>query len=309
MNRIPRAAALGALVVLGVAAPALAQYDDPTTTTRPTTTTTRPTTTTAAPTTTTAAPTTTNAPTTTPTTVRSSTSTTPESQESTTTTTAPPPVVVKPAPVQVVFEPGAPVQIVAETEVAFDEDVEPTVTVSGTGSDPTTVVIEVVASVDEDGNLVVDVIVPEDAPEGIIAVTIVAVDARGSERTLVYLFPVSRSTTTTTSPALRLSGAKSWDELPVVPVSEVPAIVRQIQASIPDDAAEQSLLTELAADPESVLVIDDATLAVSVRPYDEITDDETARPLVAALAVAVAGGGLLVLRRRVPSAKLVKGSR
>lgn len=286
-----------------------------TTTTRPATTTTRPaTSTTAAPTT---VPPTTSAPTTTPTTIRDEDDApilTEEEEESTTTSTAPEPQVIRSAPVQVVFEPGEPVQIVAESDTAFDPDDEPTVTLSSNGDDATTVEIEVVASVDEDGKLVIDVVVPEDTPESIITVTITAVDSRGVTRTLVYLFPVRGASTTSTTESDALSARpaalapRSWSELPVVPASEVPAIVTQIQAAIPDDATEQALLAELDAEPESVLTvdIDDAALAVSVRPVDQANG--TARGLVAALALGLASLGLISLRRRAESVQ-PKGSR
>lgn len=138
-------------------------------------------------------------PTTTTVSFRPTTTTVLEEQEYTTTSTAPPPQVVRSEPVQVVFTPGEVVQIVAESDVAFDPDEEPTVTLGSTGDDTTTVEIEVVATVDEDGNLVIDVVVPEDTPESIITVTINAVDSRGVTRTLVYLFPVAGPSTTTTT--------------------------------------------------------------------------------------------------------------
>lgn len=292
-----------------------------TTTTRPATTTTRPTTTTTRPTATTAAPSTTSAPTTTPTTIRDEDDApilTEEEEESTTTSTAPEPQVIRSSPVQVVFTPGEPAQIIAESDTAFDADEEPSVTLSSNGDDATTVEIEVVASVDEDGNLVIDVVVPADTPESIITVTITAVDSRGNTRTLVYLFPVAGASTTSTteSDALRRPAgapalaAKNWADLPVVPESEVPALVKKIQAAIPDDATEQALLAELAAEPDSVLVVDgdlsDAVLAVSVRPIDD--EDDSQRSLVAAVAVGMAGIGLLVLRRN-PQSALQEGSR
>jgi filamentous hemagglutinin family protein len=138
-------------------------------------------------------------PTTTPTTIRPTTSTTPESEEFSTTTTAPPPQIVRAYPVPVVFTPGEPVEIPVESDVAFDPTEEPVVRLSTTGDDATTVEIEVVTTVDEDGNMVVEVLVPEDTPESIITVTINAVDSRGVTRSLVYLFPVRGPSTTSTT--------------------------------------------------------------------------------------------------------------
>jgi hypothetical protein len=305
------------------APPALAQYDTTTTTrattttTRATTTTTRQTTSTTSAATTTEVPPTTAAPTTTPTTIRDEEDApilTEEEQESTTTSTAPEPVVVRSEAVQVVFIPGEPAQIVAESDVAFDPDDEPTVTISGTGDDSATVEIEVVASVDENGNLVIDVLVPEDTPESIIVVTIVAIDSLGRERTLVYLFPVAGpSTTTTTDPdglsLPRGASATSWDELPVVPVANVPLITQKVQAAIPDDTTEQALLAELDAEPSSVLTVEgdlsgdltDAELAVTVKPIE--SDNDMARGAAAAIAVGAAALGIVALRRRTPAAQ------
>ena len=305
MTNLRRGAAAALVVLAASAAPAAAQYEPSTSTTQATTTTTRPVTTTTRP------PATTTPPTTTPTTIRQPTTTTPESEASTTTTTAPEPAVVRSQPVQVVFTPGEPAQIVAASDVAFDPDDEPTVTLSTTGDDATTVEIEVVASVDENGNLVIDVLVPEDTPESIIVVTIQAVDARGVQRTLVYLFPVAGPSTTTTTasdalsfrPAAGSALPRSWAELKVVPPSEVPEIVRQLQASVPDEATEQAILAELRANPEAQLVVHGGSILASTSIPAAA---EESRPFVAGLAVALAGVGLLVLRRR-PS--FVKGTR
>ena len=91
-----------------------------------------------------------------------------------------------------------------------------------------------------------------------------------------------------------------WSDRPVVPPAEVPEIVRQIQAAIPDDATEQAVLSELEAEPSSVLDVDydvdGAVLAVSVRPID--ADDDTLRGLTVAMSLGAAAIGLIALQRR-----------
>ena len=319
MRRMLVGAAGSALAIVLLGPPVLAQscggYQEPactTTTAAPTTTTAPATTTTRPATTTTRVPPTTSAPTTTPVTVRGSTTTTPESEESTTTSQAPPPSIVKPAPPRVDITAGETVQVIAETNTSFDPEADPpSVTLSTSGDDATTVLAIVTVTVNEEGELVIEVEVPEDTPESIITVTIVAIDSRGVQRTIVYLFPVRAAPSTTTTlgdgePGFLSAsrGAASngirWADLTVVPDAEVPAVVKAIQAAIPDDATEQALLAALEAEPNSVLTVDgdvaNGTLAVSVRPID--VADGSSRGLVAALSLAAAGVGLIALRRR-----------
>jgi hypothetical protein len=145
----------------------------------------------------------------------------------------------------------------------------------------------------------------------IVTVTIRAVDSRGIIRSLVYLIPVGGGGTTSTTDgigtqSLRRSGAVStgkgvrYEHVARIPDAELPAVVHQIQAAIPDDATEQALLAELVAAPHSALAVDydvsNGTLAVNVRPIE--SSEGTGRGQVAASALGLASGGLLVLRRR-----------
>jgi hypothetical protein len=220
--------------------------------------------------------------------------------------------------VQVVFTPGEPVQIVAESDVAFEPASVPTVTISSTGDDATTVEVEVIASVDADGNLVIDVVVPEDTPESIVVVTIRALDSRGVERTLVYLFPVAgpSTTTTTAGDALSRGGAARssaeiakeierimggaptprWDQLPVVPVADVPVLVQQLQASVPDHETAQRLADAVTDGSGRYLDVKDGAIVASTPAAT--SGDIGALPLLLAGGVVLLGGGLLVQRRR-----------
>jgi hypothetical protein len=88
--------------------------------------------------------------------------------------------------------PGEPVPIVAPSDVTFDDDVEPRVTMAGGDADGAPIVPEVSVSV-VDGRLTIEIVVPVGTPEQILVVTITATDARGVVRTIVSLFAV-RST-------------------------------------------------------------------------------------------------------------------
>ena len=283
-----------------------------TTTTRPTTTTTR------AVTTTTAAPPTTNAPTTSPTTIRAGDDFETDSSV-TATSQAPATSIVKPEPIRQEIEAGDTLEVTADTgDVTFDAEEAPEVTLSENGDDEETIQPVITVTVNPDtGELEITVEVPPDTPTSIVTLTITAIDSRGQRRTLVYLLSVKgvdRTTDTTISDELSrprpagTSGGKGlrWSELPVVPESEVPSIVRQIQAAIPDDTTEQALVTELQAERRAVLDIDydvDGTvLAVSVRPID--AEDGTSRGLVTAMSLAAASIGLIVLRRRTLAAQM-----
>lgn len=298
MQNLTRAAA-ATVVLLATAVPAAAQYAPSSTTTSTTTTTVV----TVPPSpTTTLPPPTTAPPTTTPTTIRTTTSTTPGPQ-STTTTTAPPPAVLVTPPLAAPVVPGEPVTITAPSSVEFDDDAEPDVLLSGVGSDGTTVAPEITTTI-VDGRLRVAVTVPPGTPEQILILTITAPDARGVLRTIVTLLPVAGTAPSSQSVATARHGSVvagpaplAFHELPLVPAADVPAVVRQLQQSVPDDATERTLLAELRADPVARLVVDGGRLALSTSLPGDDGEQDDSRPLVAALAVAIAGMGALGLRR------------
>lgn len=155
----------------------------------------RPTTTTRPPTTSTRPPRaedfewTTVAPTTRPPQERSESSE--EFEESNNTTPAPPPTRASAGSVQSALVPGEVRDVDVESDVAFDPDVEPEVTLGGTGDSGTPPEAEVVATVDADGQLKLQIVVPEGTEAQIISVSVVATDSRGVKRTIVYLFPVT----------------------------------------------------------------------------------------------------------------------
>jgi hypothetical protein len=194
--------------------------------------------------------------------------------------------------------------------VEFDPDIAPTAAVRGTGTQSATLGdVDISAEIDPDtGELIVEITVPEDTPSQIVMVTIRAVDSRGLTRSIVYLIPVGGGGTTTSTGATevawllrRPAAAPSvkgvrYEHLATIPEADLPVVVKQIEAAIPDDATEQALLAELAVDPDTVLDFDEAALAVSVRRIRDAGDSQ--RSLFAAMVVALVGIGLVATRRR-----------
>jgi putative cell wall-binding protein len=230
----------------------------PTTTTRPTTTTTT------RPTTTSTRPSSTTVPTTTPTTIRQPTTTTPAQEAATTTSEAIPPARLAVEPVQERIVPGEPVSITAPSDTTFDDDVEPTVTMTGGDADGAPVVPEVTVAV-VDGRLTVAIVVPVGTPEQILVVTITAVDARGVERTIVSLFAVESPPSVAAAGAIakavaagsvgvvgeRLAGADRYGTARAVieATFDAAGVVLLVSGRSPADALAATYLAGVSASP------------------------------------------------------------
>jgi hypothetical protein len=141
------------------------------------------------------------------------------------------------------------------------------------------------------GSITVEVTVPPSTPPGVYLIAIVGTDAAGNARAIIVPVVVrvrARAAGVAAPPAVTAASA-----VPAV----VPDEVRRIVASIAEAGG--------AAAVEDAVLHDGATLSIDnsqliVHRAGEHTNDES-RPLVAAFAVALAGGGLVLLRRRTPA--------
>ena len=265
MKRWWRASAVGLLLGLGVPATALAQSTDPTV--PPTTSTTSSTSTT-------------------------STSTTSTTVQATTTTDAPPPATVPAKTSNPVPQPGESVPISApqQNNTPVLDSTKPAAAVmlpADGGADvpmPTPKITQ-----NANGSITVEVTVPPGTPAGVYIIAIVGTDSRGVSRAIIV--PVVVRT--------RARGAAlSTTKVPAStgPAAVVPEDVRAVVASI-------AKVDGGAAAVEQAVLHDGATLDIS---HSELIvhrpgDGSDSRPLVAAFAVALAGGGLVLLRRRTPA--------
>jgi hypothetical protein len=140
------------------------------------------------------------------------------------------------------------------------------------------------------GSITVEVIVPPGTPAGVYIIAIVGTDSRGVSRAIIVPVVVRtrpRSASLPATPPAQLTTSS------VV----VPGDIRKVVASIASAggavAVEDAVLHDGAE-----LSIQNSQLIVS-RPGEDGGKDS--RPLVAAFAVALAGGGLVLLRRRTPA--------
>ena len=287
MRRITKALAATAVVLVVGAAPALAQYapDETTTTTRPTTTTTRPTTTTSRP-------------------PSSTTSTTDE--PATTTTEAPPPAREEVTSNKEEAAPGEAVTLGGGTSsdeplAQEDEEVEVTLSPASNGVSVQPVVRQLT---DAEGNVTgLEVTMPEDTPTGLYFIQVVVTRPNGEARVLITPIvvrnPDDDNTTDTTDPE-QLRGQAGVDFWVDQPLGTVSPKLLAIQATITSAGEEAAIVAAVVEDHAQVSVID-GELVVSRSLVGDAETDET-RPLVAALAVGLAGGGLVLVRRRTPAA-------
>lgn len=282
--QIRRALGAGAAMLVVAAGPVAASYhpgsETTTTTTSSTTTTTRPTTTT----------TTTRPP-------QSTTSTTAE--PATTTTTAPPPAtqattVNNPTP-----RPGDAVAVATpsrDENIASEDDTVSVGLVPASGGAAIEPVVRTLT--DDDGNVTgLDVTVPNDTPPGVYFIQVVVTSPTGRPRVLIAPIVVRRTRAAAASlPDDRgVAGVDYWVDQPV---AEVAPELQAIRTTITSVGEEEAIVKAVLED-HAQLSVADGNLILSRSLGDERPDDS--RPLVAALAVGVAGVGLLVLRRRTPA--------
>ena len=283
MHRISRVLAAAAAVLVVGGTPALAQYEPTSTTQAPTTTST------------------TQAPATTSTTAAPLGSTTSTSAEpSTTTTTAPPPKQESIRPSNASPAPGETVQVTAPASrggvTITSEDQLTTLITSGSGA--SVAAPEVSVTRNTDGTVTVSVQVPPDTPPGVYFISVVVTRPTGT-RTLIVPITVKpvrpRAAAAFSIPAQRgVAGVDFWVDLPVVATPPEVAAIQQTITSVGEEEAIARAVVDDGADLEVI----DGQLVLNSTPIDDVNDD--ARPLVAALAVGLAGGGLVLLRRRTP---------
>jgi hypothetical protein len=207
-----------------------------------------------------------------------------------------------PAPLEDTITPDNPATITNTSDVAFDPDVEPAITTRGVG-DSAPLQATVTATINDEGQLVIEVSVPEGTPEGILVVSVVVQDALGRQRTVIYLFPVQDDED---SSELRATGAAA-SGIPTVTVTDV-----DLDAAAQFKGNVEEVITELEhqiveAGPAKVaravsagasLTLDGVQLLLDGDAIASSDDAGAGRGIFAAVAVAAAGCGLIVLRRR-----------
>lgn len=140
------------------------------------------------------------------------------------------------------------------------------------------------------GAIIITVVVPANTPPGVYIIAVIGTDSNGVTR--VVLVPVVVRARPRAGAA-----AAGTSNTTGLRAAFVPSDVRKVVASIGNVGG--------AAAVEDAVLHDGATLSISNgqlivhRAGDGASGDT--RPLVAALAVALAGGGLVLLRQRTPA--------
>jgi hypothetical protein len=230
--------------------------------------------------------------TTAPTTTTTAPSTTTTTVEATTTTQAPPPATVSSTTSNPTPQPGesVPISTPATSNAPVLDSTKPAAAVllpGGGGADvpmPTPKITQ-----NANGSITVEVTVPPSTPPGVYVIAVIGTDSRGVSRAIIVPVVVRRRT------AQSLSAA-STPTAPVVP-AVVPEEVRRIVTSVAK-AGGATAVEDAVLHDGAVLRITNDQLVV-FHPGEDTNDDS--RPLVAAFAVALAGGGLVLLRRRTPA--------
>lgn len=253
-----------------------------------------------------------------PTTTTSSTTTSSTTSTTTgaTTTTAPPPVNEEAEVSDATAEPGQPVTVATPSGgTGFDAGDTVSAGIARGAAGQEAILLDS-AVVNPDGTVSITVTIPEETPTGIYYVFIVGqVTIDGETFTKVVVAPITVSGAAADANAATLMGASSGDSGSSGSGSGGPAAatwaagsttmatppeVAVLQSSITSPGEEQVIL-EAVADG-ATLSIDDGQLAVSTGPLESgAAAADSTRPLVAALAVGLAGGGLVLIRRRTPS--------
>jgi LPXTG-motif cell wall-anchored protein len=145
------------------------------------------------------------------------------------------------------------------------------------------------------GSITVTVTVPPSTPSGVYLIAIVGTDARGVSR--VIIVPVVVRTRARAASASPASGGASAGGAAVAEVA-VPPEVRAIVANT--SPAEASAISDaFLNDGASMGVVGSLIVALPA------TGSDSTRPLVAAAAVSLVGGSLLVLRSKRTSRKVI----
>jgi hypothetical protein len=228
-----------------------------------------------------------------PTTTSTTTSSTSTTVQATTTTTAPPPPKVEaPTVSNTTPAPGDPVAIgtppASSPTLALDTTKPAAAVLVTTDDDKADVPMPAPKlTKNADGSVKIEVTIPPATPPGVYVLAVVATDVRGQSRVVIVPVVVRRKGS---------AAALSASAAPVVPVA-VPAEARKVAASVAK-AGGSDAVTDAVLHDDAQLKIEHDQLVV-FRPGQESSTDGS-RPLVAAFAVALAGGGLLLLRRRTP---------
>jgi hypothetical protein len=123
--------------------------------------------------------------------------------------------------------------------------------------------------------------------------------ADGSIRVLLAPIIVRTTSTAAAAPGGSSSSASGASYSAAATV-EPPAEVQSLQTRNSLPAADEVAIVEAVAEEGAALSLENSRHVLNREPFISGTGstDDDARPLVAALAVAVAGGGLVLLRRR-----------
>ncbi|MCU1483711.1 MAG: hypothetical protein JWN67_457 [Actinomycetia bacterium] len=237
------------------------------------------------------ATTTTSTSSTTSSTTTSSTSTTSTTVPATTTTDAPPPAAVPAKTSNPTPQPGENVPISApqQNNTPVLDNTKPSAAVmlpADGGADIPMPQPKIPQNAH--GSITVEVTVPPSTPPGVYLIAIVGTDSKGVSRAIIVPVVVRRTRTAAALSAPIVAAS--------APTAVVPKGVRQIVASIADIDGGSAAVEDAVLHDGATLDISGSQLVVN-RPGD----GSDSRPLVAAFAVALAGGGLVLLRRRTPA--------
>lgn len=234
-------------------------------------------------------------------------------EPTTTTTTAPPPAREEVSSNKEQTDPGGVVTMGGGSDQPLAEQ-GATVTVNLAPANSGVVIQPVVTLLrDESGNVTsVDVTVPEDTPTGLYFIEIVVDVPGGGFRVLIAPIVVRPAAEADpeaagfSSATFESRGEPGTDYWTGQSTSTPSPKLQAIQASVTSPVDEAAIVRAVVENDADVTVID-GELLVSTSALETIaeTSDDT-RPLVAALAVGLAGGGLVLLRRRTPARKVIR---
>lgn len=232
------------------------------------------------------------------TTTSSTTPTTPTTTPTTPTTEAPPPATTTGTTSNPTPAPGESVPIAVPVQPAAIR-IDPTKPASAilvnAGGDSNVAAPTPTITQNADGSISISIVVPPSTPPGVYLIAVVAQDSLGRPRVVIVPVVVRRTTASAAAAGgERFSSAASVEAASVGIPAAALAQVNELAASVEDLGGEEAVASAVLDDGAELSVEGDA---LGLLPR---TGSDTSRPLVAALAVTLAGAGLLLLQRRLP---------
>ena len=157
------------------------------------------------------------------------------------------------------------------------------------------------AKAGSDGSISTDVTIPADAEQGVYFIYLTGVDA--NNETVVVIIPIvvptSAPSTAAKSASTNTAGGGTTGKAASAETSAPPTFAGSESEEVPVsvaalrvDAPVEEAMVDAVTDDGAVLRIDNGQLIAAS------SDGDDTRPLVAAFAIGLAGGGVVLLRRR-----------